>query len=646
MAHQLTYSVRDLFTTADKARPGQPAGLADYVAQDFLIAAYQRGYKWKADGGLVENLLNTLYEAQQANQNDYYLQYLTVKQQGGARPTLEVIDGQQRLTTLTLFFGVGRATGWLKGEDFTKGKLRYDIRNDEEKGSLLDRYVYDTEALRELLGLTAGDDVLPDWETFVASQPADADRQDMYHMFEAALCIYSFGLSQLDSDLKRRSFWDYVADNARLIVNAVAAGTASETVFQNLNDNRKELTDLDLVKGLLLTRPARESSDSFRQIMELRTAQGRQWDEMAHWLAQPAVEAVFVLPARKKEEASQQPGLHLLTTLLVARDPEWASFAQRTTAGGAQRFPFYTFLRQRLTAGPGGGRRASEVLGELRLLYQVLRDWYHDPHIRNGLGVLRASVRGKKGYGREAFQELLRRLTGPELTAGAPRAAVWAEIRTLPCLALAAGASAGPTKPPGWQVSYGEDKDDIRELLLLLSVFPRQARLKEPGTFDFAAYQKEKWSLEHIFPQNPAETFHELPPADREELLKLIAADDRPTVQRLLNLGPDGRTTDQDEQLRDLLRAASQQLNGLGNLVLLDGRTNTALRNHPFAEKRRRLSEKVAQGAFVPAHTFGVFAKLVPESATDRLGVWGPKEMKQHKAYVLRERAELQQYFV
>lgn len=645
MAHQLTYSVRQLFTVEDAARPSQPAGLADYQAQDFLIAAYQRGYKWKADGGLVENFLNTLLEAQEAGQPDYYLQYLTVKQQGGERPTLEVIDGQQRLTTLTLFFGVGRAAGWLQGPDFTSGKLRYDIRQDEQKRSLLDRYVYDTGALRELLGLETEGGAEPDWDTFLAGQPLGVDRQDMFHLFEAAQCIYRFG-EQLGSDNKRQSFWNYVADNARLIVNAVAAATDSETVFQNLNDNRKELTDLDLVKGLLLTRPAREASDSFRQIMELRTAQGRQWDEMAHWFAQPAVAAVFVPPTRGNEEAAEQPGLQLLATLLVERDPEWAAYARQLATGAAQRFPLYTFLRRRLTAGTGSGKRASAVLRELRMLYQVLRDWYDDPRLRNGLGVLRASIRKEKGYAPERFRDLLRRLTGPPLEAGAPRAAVWAEIRSLPCLNQKRAASATPAAAPAeWQVSYGDDTEDIKDLFLLMSVFSAQARVSEPVAFNFVAYHQEKWSLEHIFPQNPAATFRELPAADQAELLELIEPTDREAVRGLLDLGPANRDEEDNERLSELLRAANQHLNGLGNLVLLDIKTNGTLRNHPFATKRQKLSEKVARGAFVPAHTFGVFAKLVPTSATDRLGVWGPQEMKQHHAYVLRERADLQQYF-
>ena len=637
MTPQLTYTVRALFTAADEAKPAQAAGLADYEAQAFLIAAYQRGYKWKAKGGLVENFLATLHEAYSTGSDDYYLQYLTVKKQQGNSSMLEVIDGQQRLTTLTLFFGVGRAVGWLPEPDFTRHRLRYDIRLDVATGqSLLDRYVYDTAALQELLGIGVAGAPAPTWDEFLVGQPAGTDRQDMYHLFEAAQCIYEFG-KNLGSTREQEGFWQYVADHAKLIVNSVESRMASEKVFSNLNDNRKELTDLDLVKGLLLTRPARERSNSFQQIMELRTAQGRQWDEMAQWLAQPGVAAVFGLDNSRRENSD---GLYLLVTLLAERQSGWVDFArQQAAAENKKRFPLYAFLRACLAGDGRRERRAGVLLRELRELYLLLRDWYDDVALRNGIGVLVASGR----YGAIRFQRLLRQLTSPvKLATASPRAQIWAEIRGLQCLKPMDGVADATNS---WPVSYGEDDGDIRDLLLLLSVFPAQARNGVPVLFDFAANRAEQWSLEHIFPQNPDETYQDLPPVEQAELLQLLAPASHDQARRLLAIPRQARTDTETAELQDLLLAASPYLNGLGNLVLLNIGTNSALRNYSFSKKRLVLNEKVAKGAFVPAHTFGVFAKLVPDSATDRLGLWGPQEMKQHQAYLLQERAALQTFF-
>ncbi len=612
--------------------------MADYDANTFRIAAYQRGYKWKADaGGLVENLLNTLNDAWRTAQPDYYLQFLTLKP--SSDQTLEVIDGQQRLTTLTVFFAVGRAAGWLPGHDFTQNRLCYDLRRNDVGHSLLDRYFYDTAALQKLLA-TAGPD---SWDAFVNAQPssADVDRQDMHHLFHAAHCIHAFG-SRLASDSERYAFWTYVADHARLIVNVIAANTPSETVFANLNDNRKELTDLELVKGLLLTRPARESSTSFRQILELRAAQGRHWDALAQWLAQPIVARVFgfTLAHTDKQHSQVQAGLLTLLRLLQARDRGTPnSTAPASSAANEGRYPVYAYWHKRMSR---GGRSAGEVLGELHLLGQLLRDWFDDPLLRNGFGVLAASPATS-----DSSEILLRQLTSEAgLQASAPRRVVWDHIRKLPSLQPFANQSTLPGAD-AWPVSYLEHRKPIQELLLLLSVFPSKVRTVPTGAvpFDFAAYHKQKWSLEHIFPQHPDESYRNLSVEDQAELLQLVEETTRPRVAELLSCAPSLRTDVENEELSQLLTATTGALNGIGNLVLLTIGNNAALRNYSFAEKRRRLTEKVAAGAFVPAHTVGVFAKLVPPSATDRLGLWGPQEMEQHRKYILNERAALINYF-
>ena len=654
MLPQLTYVVRDLFRNATDAAD-RPACLADYGASRFLIEAYQRGYKWKADG-LVQNLLESLHEAHEAGQPDYYLQYLTVKRHVETG-TLEVIDGQQRLTTLTLFFAVSKAANWLDIPDFTAHKLDYAIRKQAGGQSLLDLFVYDEAALRRLLGLASDGTVInggtaPRWEEFVADQLPTVNRQDMFHLFEAAHSIHRF-LETLATDVHRTNFIAYVAGNTRLIVNEVTRTTSSEIVFHNINDNRKELTDLDLVKGLLLTRPSRETGSSFRQIMEQRAAQGRQWDEMANWLAQPEVAAVLGVPipadekkVDEKQPKTGHPGLHLLLILLVNRDQHWADYS-RTHPAGSERYPVFSFLRNRLNTRQEGGRRATEMLQEVRLLFSLLRDWYADPIMRNSLGALQTS----HGFGSDKYRALLLRLTNERLLgAENPLKTVHAAIRQLPCLlALPDTPKEHLGNPLHWPARYGSSDDNklIQDLLLLLNVFPAEARtMGQAQPFDFHGYQKQKWSLEHIFPQNPDETFQDLPDDDKSQLLRLVAESDRPVAKVLLTKRNNERTDEERATLTELLKAASAELNSLGNLALLSMKENPALSNYSFDRKRKILAKKVAVGAFVPAHTFGVFAKLVPaEGGTPQLNLWGPDDMTAHTKYLLNQRVDLQTYF-
>lgn len=105
---KLLFSIKELFS-----REPQNGCLGSNGANVFYIAPYQRGYKWQSsenwDGAeQVNTLLRDIYNAWKRNNNStYYLQFITVKQamNEGLRG-LEVIDGQQRLTTLSILASV------------------------------------------------------------------------------------------------------------------------------------------------------------------------------------------------------------------------------------------------------------------------------------------------------------------------------------------------------------------------------------------------------------------------------------------------------------------------------------------------------------------------------------------------------------
>lgn len=65
------------------------------IKGEFIIEAYQRGYRWSTDE--IEHLLNDIDEV--VDGQNYCLQPIVVKNVGGV---YELIDGQQRLTTLYL----------------------------------------------------------------------------------------------------------------------------------------------------------------------------------------------------------------------------------------------------------------------------------------------------------------------------------------------------------------------------------------------------------------------------------------------------------------------------------------------------------------------------------------------------------------
>ena len=71
---------------------------------DYYIPAYQRPYAWTEEE--TETLFDDLYEFFIDEQNDNYFLGSIVLIKEDDKPHADVIDGQQRLTTLTIFMAV------------------------------------------------------------------------------------------------------------------------------------------------------------------------------------------------------------------------------------------------------------------------------------------------------------------------------------------------------------------------------------------------------------------------------------------------------------------------------------------------------------------------------------------------------------
>ena len=88
----LSLSIRELFGNADSL---------------YKIPQYQRPYKWEDEQ--IEKLWDDIYDAFESDENNYFLgSIVTAKPRGGDSGYLDVVDGQQRLTTLMILFCVVR----------------------------------------------------------------------------------------------------------------------------------------------------------------------------------------------------------------------------------------------------------------------------------------------------------------------------------------------------------------------------------------------------------------------------------------------------------------------------------------------------------------------------------------------------------
>lgn len=97
--------------------------LVGSIEGEFYVPAYQRGYRWKKE---VEMLLNDIHEIGEGK--NYCLQPIVVNKIN--KNKFELIDGQQRLTSIYLIFQYMRQLNLVFQPNFS---LEYETRTDSKR---------------------------------------------------------------------------------------------------------------------------------------------------------------------------------------------------------------------------------------------------------------------------------------------------------------------------------------------------------------------------------------------------------------------------------------------------------------------------------------------------------------------------------
>lgn len=600
------YSIKEIFDT-------ETGCLKHNNVDGYFIGPYQRGYKWKSQSANdhIPVLLVDLYEAFLKSQengykdHEYYLQYITVKRiKHHDKFLFELIDGQQRLTSLTIMYMVL--------EKFFQDN--HAKKNNEFLVSY-SRYEGNENIFNEIISLLETD----------KNEDENLKEQDKYYMLKAARCFKTFfGLFD-DTPDELNKFVIFINNNVKLILNKEDETTSSEEIFSNLNANKVPLTNSYLIKGLLLTKASRNgtseiSKKHFREILDERAIMGRTWDEMNSWFEKKQVRRFFF--------GNVSDGMEQMLKLIKFKTDKNKSaiinnfkspIQDKNTLTGT--YELFNYFHDNLLTSTD----ASNCLNKVKHIYKRLKSWYEDNLTFNFLGYYLETSKNKF----EKTSSLIELGTNKE---------VISTIQNHLCKLL------DYSKSELEDLKYGKGKgnDKISYILLALSVFPESEQKYERSNyrFNFYEYQKEEWSLEHIFPQNP-------------KLSNFIVGDDKEWVIKRLKNRVNYSTnyqdiitaieTDQEISTDNISfifdEIDEQNLNNLGNMALLSGKVNTALSNGFFNTKRKILIRKVNSGSFVPKHTLDVFSKMLEtedkNGFEESLITWSANDISAHRNWII-----------
>ncbi len=557
--------------------------LVQYGCTRYHIPAYQRGYKWASDkGGAVSILLSDLWNNfqffQQAIKKEYYLQYITVKRtevqiDGNATFCLEVIDGQQRLTTLSIIISVLAALS--QNDNVSVDRLHYAIREN-----FFSNHIYQEDDLLEL--------VSKEWKEY---QNTPLDKQDIFYLYSASKASFDFFSLKKD---ELDDFYEYLTNNVKLIVNSVESHVQSETVFKNLNSNKVPLTEVELIKGLLITKVGRgsvvKSPKHYKEVLAERSGLGRKWDEISRWANQPEIRSFYF---------NQGDGMHqlLLLTAMLLETRENKLEKQINDKD----FPLFNFYNQYSDT--------QKLFKNSLQICASLKDWFQDNEKYNLLGFCRF-VKGSSSNSLSFLKTCLEYKTKPELI-GFLNKTKDGFITRLNITTL----------------RYSEHVNEIHAILLSLNVFNDSLESR----FNFHEFIDKQWSLEHIFPQSPEGKKAILNDEQKRAVKNMLGTGLTSEIDAILD------KAERDELDKLKYYSALQNLsdlNSIGNMCLLTSSDNSSNGCSFFKEKRANVLDLLRKGSFVPAHTFDVFSKMIPTLESNDLETWSAEDIKKHTEYI------------
>lgn len=231
--------------------------LFDLANYQFRIPGYQRPYAWGEEEAqaLVDDLINAYSESQR--DREYFLGSIVVIQ----RPndlTSEIVDGQQRLTSLTILLSVIRnllpdtssglkqkITSMLESQHLTDKQIGLTIRKADN--DFFKSYVVSERGMPTLLTMDAG----------VQRGSSQECIRDNAKVFHRQLLEYLPKNDKREEDLL--GILNYILEKTCVVIVATQDFDNAYKIFSSLNNRGLPLDPPDILKAILLEKIEEES---------------------------------------------------------------------------------------------------------------------------------------------------------------------------------------------------------------------------------------------------------------------------------------------------------------------------------------------------------------------------------------------------
>ena len=561
------------------------------ITGKFTIEAYQRGYRWGKDE--VEYLLEDINEIPDGQK--YCLQPVVVK---NVNDTYELIDGQQRLTTLYLIMK------YLNAYVDIKFSIEYATRKSEN-------------------GHIGSKELLETIDKIDLSLPSNN--------IDELFIKKSYGIVKTwfnGEKSKMMSFANKLQNYVTIIWYEVDDDEDSVNIFTRLNIGKINLTNAELVKALFLSRGKKDSEGRYagnpygiEEKKQHEIALG--WDLMEKDLHN---EKFWTFITNEKSD-HYLIRMELLFDMIEMKPSDESNF--------------YTFNRFYERFKNSDNRYETWELIERYM--QQLKEWYHSFDLFHHIGFLVATGTSVKS------------LLDIAMSTDNPIKKSDFKLRVLDMIREKMVFTVGD-KDFGEEIDYAElNYEDhskfIQYVLLLFNIETIRQKGDENVRFPFYRYKNEgTWSLEHIHAQNSEslktnQEWKEWLEIHKKSLEGLeVYSDDKKQIEEVIDKMNTVITHINEKGYKGSIRNEfnavapavinilsdgddKSQMHTLSNMALLTVGENAALNNSTFDVKRMKIIAMDKAGEYIPVCTRNVFMKYYSSSDT-KLHFWSEEDRK------------------
>lgn len=576
-------------------------------AKNFYIADYQRGYRWGKDE--VEALLNDIYEVYKKDDSGqkYCLQPLVVKRRRNCESSAllenagvkemeneedcyELLDGQQRLTTL-----------WLILSKLSQGIQSYQI-------------YYELFRKIDKDFIEKASEIIENWIKKDNPEGGKLDKSEYGKVILEKLTFLWYevtnGVSQVDESEEQ--------DNG---------SSFSEKLFRKINKGKIELTNAELFKAMLLNDENAHTAEERRELERISF----EWDKIEQSLRND--EFWFFISDDTSEDRTRID--YILE--VYARSLEDA----KKYDIGKDRYSFLV-VQEKLKKETNEFGGIKKVWQDIVHVHDKLYSWYQDNELYHNIGFLVASEGKRRAIASETMVELYQeaKYEGIYRTKEMVKGEIYDRL-VIKKWNYKEGQGPGKKKVKKYDINLFEKYDvenlnyesDDKKYLVAFLLYSNIYPLLQQGKtrFPFKSYYEGSWDIEHINPQTSKTGIIDDLINCGSESIALI-------WQYLEKVNPEvvkGATEKDEDSLKkiwtdDYLKGGDDNI---GNLVLLNSKINREYHNALFNQKRAKIIAHDKEGDFIPLTTKNVFLKYYTKNTSDFIQ-WDEDDKKGYMDYL------------